>query len=45
MLFLTPTRKMIPKKFVKLERFLEVCWGHFIFNVKRVEVPKMREMF
>ena len=36
---------MFAGKFVKSERFLSVLRQHIIFNVKRVEVHKMSEVF
>ena len=43
--FLSPNRNMFSGKFVKSERFLAVLREHIIFNVKRVEVRKMRGFF
>ena len=42
---LTPHRNKFAGKFVKSERFLAVLREHIIFNVKRVEVRKMTEVF
>ena len=45
MFFLTPNRNMFTSKFVKSERCLAVLREHFIFNVTRVDVHKMSEVF
>ena len=36
---------MFTRKFVKWETFLAVLQEHIIFNVKRVEVHKMSEIY
>ena len=45
MLFLTLNRNMFVGKFINRGRFLAVFWEHIIFNLKRVEVRKMSEIF
>ena len=47
MFFLTPTKNMFAKKFLNWERFLDVLclFGNTFFNVERVELLKMSEIF
>ena len=45
MFFLAPNRNMFAGKFVSWESFLAVFWKHIIFNLKRVEIRKMSEVF
>ena len=46
MFFLTPNRSLFAEKcLVNSERFLAVLQEHVIFNVRRVEVYKMSEVF
>ena len=45
MFFLTPNRNMFAGKFMCLESFLDTFWEHIVFNVKRVEIRKMSEVF
>ena len=45
MIFLTPNRKIFVGKCVNSEKFLAVFWEHVIFNFKKVEIRKIREVF
>ena len=45
MFFLTPNRNMFAGKFVKSDRLLAVLREHIIFNIKWVEVHKMKEVY
>ena len=45
MFYLAPKSKMLAGKFVKWERFLVALWKHDIFNVKLVDILKMRGGF
>ena len=44
-MFLSDTNQMFAGKFVKWERFLAVLGEHMFFNVERVEVHKVSEVF
>ena len=45
MFFLTLIRNMAAGKFVNWESFLAVFWENIIFNLKRVDICKMSEVF
>ena len=45
MFFPTPNKNIFAGIFVKLEKFLAVLREHIIFDVKWVEIGKMREVF